>query len=589
MKGSELKKKYLEFFKSKGHVIIGSAPLVPEHDPSVLFTTAGMHPLVPYLMGQPHPGGKRLTNFQKCIRTQDIDEVGDNTHTTFFEMLGNWSLGDYFKKEAITWSHEFLTSKDWLNLDIKRLAVTCFEGDNNAPRDEEAASIWKGLGMPESRIVFLSKKDNWWGPPGEIGPCGPDTEMFYWTPNDKSAPEVFDSTDKRWVEIWNNVFMEYNKTIDGTFETLAQKNVDTGLGVERVTMVLQGKQNIFDTELFQPIIKKIKEIAPHSVNNQKYTRIITDHMRAAVFILGDKRDIVPGKIDQGYVLRRYIRRVLRYLRLLDVNLFEIDATVEIAKIIIETYKIDYPELEEKKEFIFRELKKEEDKFQSALDNGLKEFEKMVKKDKKISGEEAFLLFQSYGFPIEMIKELTDEAKVLLDSVGFMKEYNKHKELSRIGGEQKFKGGMSESSEKTKKFHTATHLLNEALRQVLKDSNIKQKGSNITVERLRFDFNFHRKLTKEELNKIEDLVNLKINEAIPVERYDMTFEESKKLGAQAEFKTKYNEKVSVYKIGFFSVEVCGGPHVSNTSELGYFKIQKEESSAAGVRRIKAVLE
>jgi len=585
----ELKQKYLDFFKSKGHAIISSAPLIPENDPTVLFTTAGMHPLVPFLMGEKHPLGQRVTDVQKCIRTQDIDEVGDNTHTTFFEMLGNWSFGDYFKQEAIEWSFEFLTKV--LGLSLNRLAFTCFAGDNDAPKDEEAANIWKGLGVSNDRIAFLPKKDNWWGPAGETGPCGPDSEMFYWAPNDLPAPKVFDSNDKNWVEIWNDVFMQYEKTKDGRFIPLVQRNVDTGLGVERVTMVLQGKTSIFEIDSFVPIMKKIRELVciKESEVTVKSFRIIADHMRAAVFILGDERGVVPSNVDQGYILRRYIRRVLRHLRLLELDLSRVDATVEIAKVIIEVHKKDYPILNEKRDFIFNELKAEEDKFQVTLDKGLREFNKMVDKDNQITGVEAFLLFQSYGFPLEMVQELAVERGVLVDVTGFNIEFEKHQELSRIGAEKKFKGGLSESSDVTKKLHTATHLLGEALRRVLNNNSIKQKGSNITPERLRFDFNLNRKVTAEELKKVEDMVNSVIAKSIDVEKDEMTFEEALNKGAQAEFTAKYDEKVFVYKIGDFSIEVCGGPHVANTSELRHFRIKKEESSSAGVRRIKAVVE
>ncbi len=590
MTTKELKRKYLEFFKSKKHAIIHSAPLIPEHDPTVLFTTAGMHPLVPFLMGQPHPLGKRLADVQKCIRTHDIDEVGDETHTTFFEMLGNWSLGDYFKKEAISWSFEFLTSKKWLGLDLNRLAFTCFAGDKDAPKDEEAASIWLSLGVPKERIAFLPKKDNWWGPAGETGPCGPDTEMFYWKPNDVPAPKKFEQSDKRWVEIWNNVFIQYNKNKEGKYELLKQKNVDTGLGVERVAMALQGKTNIFEIEVFAPIIEKIGEISGVKQNNEnsRSFRIIADHMKAATFILGDERGVVPSNVDQGYILRRYIRRSLRHLRLLGMDLTNANSTIEISKVVIVIYD-DYPLLAEKKDFIFEELRKEEDKFLKTLDKGLKEFKKIIEKGKIISAKDAFLLYQSYGFPIEMIEELAGEVEGKVDVAGFNKEYSCHQELSRKGAEQKFKGGLSEASEATTKLHTATHILGEALRKVLGDNDIKQKGSNITSERLRYDFNFDRKLTSEEVKAVEKEVNKVIMQKLDVKREEMSLSEALDSGAQSEFGTKYPSKVSVYSIGEYSKEICMGPHVKNTSELGKFKILKEESSAAGVRRIKAILE
>jgi len=587
MDSKQLKKKYLDFFKSKGHAIIKSASLVPENDPTVLFTTAGMHPLVPYLMGTPHPLGKRIADVQKCIRTQDIDEVGDETHTTFFEMLGNWSLGDYFKKEAIEWSWEFLTSKKWLGLDPKRLAITCFAGDKDAPKDEEAAKVWLNLGVPKERIAFLPKEDNWWGPAGETGPCGPDTEMFYWKKNDVPAPKVFNPEDKNWVEIWNDVFMQYNKTKEGKFELMPKKNVDTGLGVERVTMVLNGLQDIYQTDCFKPVMERIAQISGKKADreNIKSFRIITDHVRASTFILGDDKAIVPSNVDQGYILRRFIRRSIRHGLLLGID-FEF--LRQLAEIVIDLYKDEYDELERNKHFVLSELEKEDRKFRETLTKGLKEFEKLYENKKELSGKDAFLLFQSYGFPFEMTKELCDEKKIKINEKGFNEEYEKHKELSRVGAEKRFKGGLGDTSEMSIKLHTATHMLNEALRRLV-SKDITQKGSNITPERLRFDFNFDRKLTSEELKKVENLVNEKIKEAIPVIREEMSVKEAKSKGAQAEFEEKYGEKISVYTIKGFSIEICMGPHVKNTSELGHFKIIKEESVAAGVRRIKAVLE
>jgi len=590
MKATELKKKYLAFFKKKDHAIIESASLIPENDPTVLFTTAGMHPLIPFLTGQSHPLGKRLANVQKCIRTQDIDEVGDETHTTFFEMLGNWSLGDYFKKETIEFSFEFLIKE--LKLPIERLAVSVFKGDKDAPKDNEAAEIWQSLGISKERIAFLNKKENWWGPAGETGPCGPDTEMFYWKDNNKKAPKTFDPEDSNWVEIWNDVFMQYDKTKDGKFIPLKQKNVDTGLGVERVAMALQGKTNIFDIEVFKPIMDKIDKITPEKRETSKHEtsfRIIADHMKAAVFILGDERGVPPSNVDQGYILRRYIRRTIRHLKLLGVELENIDATVEIAKIIIEIYKDEYPLLKQKSKFIFDELKKEEDKFQKSLEKGLREFKKMVEKDNQITAKEAFLLYQSYGFPIEMIEELAGEINVPIDVEGFNKAYEEHQSLSRKGAEKKFKGGLSEASDITAKLHTATHLLGEALRKVLKNKEIKQKGSNITPERLRYDFNFDRKLTDEELKAVEDEINDKIDRAIEIKKEEMETDKAIASGAQSEFGAKYPAKVSVYSVGAYTKDICMGPHVKNTKELGKFKIIKEESSAAGIRRIKAILE
>lgn len=586
MNARDLKNLYFDFFKQKAHAIIPSAPLIPEHDPSVLFTTAGMHPLVPFLLGQPHPLGRRIVGVQKCMRTQDIDEVGDATHTTFFEMLGNWSLGDYFKKEAITWSFEFLTGKDWLKLPLKRLAVSCFAGDADAPKDMESARIWKNVGIPEERIAFLPKKDNWWGPAGETGPCGPDTEMFYWV-SDDAVPKHFDPDDTRWVEIWNDVFLQYNKTKEGTFIPLAQRNVDTGLGVERVTMILQGKKTVFDTELFQPIFARIRELSGKKELQTTVVsfRIVADHIRAATFILGDERAVVPSNVDQGYILRRYIRRTIRHGRLLGITK---DFCSRLAEIVISMYKEDYPLLAEKQNFILEELRKEEEKFSRTLEVGLKEFTKMTTSGKEISGNEAFLLFQSYGFPLEMIQELASEKGIIVDVVEFTKEYEKHQELSRVGAEKKFKGGLADESEIVVRMHTATHLLNEALRKII-SSTIHQRGSNITPERLRFDFNFDRKLTPEEVKKVEDEVNRVIALGLKVERREMLLEEAQRIGAEAEFGVKYALKVSVYFVGNYSKELCGGPHVQNTKEIGKFKIIKEESVAAGVRRIKAVLE
>ncbi len=579
MKPKDLKKKYLEFFKKKQHEIIASASLMPEHDPTVLFTTAGMHPLVPFLMGQPHPLGKRLANVQKCIRTGDIDAVGDASHLTFFEMLGNWSLGDYFKKEAIEWSHEFLTKVLKFNPDI--ISITVFAGDKDAPKDEESAKIWESLEIPKERIYFLPKEDNWWGPAGETGPCGPCTEMFYDTGKEKCSKDCKPGCScGKYFEIWNDVFLEYDKKADGSFKTLKQKTVDTGMGVERAAAMLQGKKIVYDTEMFAPIIGKIKDNAKNQ--NKKSIEIIADHLKASTFILAEK--ITPSNLDQGYILRRLIRKSIRHFRLLGIE--KENFTSEIAKIVIQTYKDSYSELNENKSFILDELKKEEEKFKRTLETGLREFNKLAKGE-KITGKQAFILFSSYGFPIEMTEELAKEKNIELNKKEFEKEFEKHQELSRKGAEKRFKGGLSDSSEQSKKLHTATHLLNAALRIVLKNNNIIQKGSNITSERLRFDFNFDRKLTKEELKQIEDLVNEKIKESIPVKKEEMTLEEAKKRDAQGVFEDKYKQKVSVYTIGDFSVEICGGPHVNNTNELGNFKIKKEESSAAGIRRIKAV--
>ncbi len=615
MQAKELKKKYMEFFKEKKHSIIPSASLIPEHDPTVLFTTAGMHPLVPYLMGQPHPQGKRLANVQKCIRTGDIDEVGDPSHLTFFEMLGNWSLGDYFKEEAIKWSLEFLTKVLGFNPDT--LSITVFKGDKDAPKDKESADVWKSLGIPEERIYYLSKKDNWWGPAGKTGPCGPCTEMFIDTGIKKCSkdckPGCFCG---KYFEVWNDVFMEYNKVAEGKYERLKQKNVDTGMGVERTAAMLQGKKTVYEIETFTPIIEKIKELANIQTTNEKQElsiRIITDHIKASTFILGDDLGIAPSNLDQGYILRRFIRRSIRHGKLLGI---EKEFLTELAEIVINLHKEDYKELEKNKEFILDEIKKEGDKFRKTLEKGLREFERMAKAiiepakqmqksiekatepirrmQKSIEkailpAKKAFLLFQSFGFPIEVIRELAQERKIKVDVKGFQEEFKKHQALSRVGAEKRFKGGLGDHSVETTKLHTATHLLNQALREVLGKKDIFQKGSNITPERLRFDFNFDRKVEKEELKKVEDWVNERIKEQLEVKREELTIEEAKKKGAQGVFEHKYGEKVFVYSIGNKSIEICGGPHVENTKELGKFKIKKEQSIAAGVRRIKAILE
>jgi len=584
MKAKYFKKKYFEFFKEKQHALISSASLIPEHDPTVLFTTAGMHPLVPYIMGEKHPAGKRLVDVQKCIRTGDIDEVGDASHLTFFEMLGNWSLGDYWKKEAISWSFEFLTSRKWLGLDKNKLYITVFKGDKDAPRDEESVKIWKGLGIPKERIFYLPKEDNWWGPAGSVGPCGPDSEMFYDTGKEKCSKDCKPGCScGKYFEVWNDVFIQYNKTKEGKYVPLKQKTVDTGMGLERTAAMLQGKKTVYEIESFAPIIEKIKSESKEQ--NIKSIRIITDHLKAAVFILSE--NITPSNLDQGYVLRRLIRKSIRHFRILGIK--KENFTSEIAKIVIKIHESDYPELNENKNFILEELEKEEKKFKKTLETGLREFNKLIKKGVKITGKEAFILFSSYGFPLEMTEELAQENGLKINKSEFEKEFKKHQKLSRVGAEKRFKGGLADSSEPTKKLHTATHLLNEAIRKVLKNNKIVQKGSNITPERLRFDFNFDRKLTDEEIKNIEDLVNKKIKEGKDVKRVEMTLEEAKKKHAQGVFEHKYSDRVSVYSVGDFSIEICGGPHVKNTKELGKFKITKEESSAAGIRRIKAVLE
>ncbi len=585
MTAEQLRQSFLDFFKGKGHVIIPSASLIPENDPTVLFTTAGMHPLAPYLMGEKHPLGQKLTDAQKCIRTSDIDEVGDTTHHTFFEMLGNWSLGDYFKKEAIGWSWEFLTSPQWLGLNKNRIAVSVFAGDNDASFDEEAFNFWKNLGVSEKRIAKLPKKNNWWGPAGETGPCGPDTEMFYWVGDADKVPESFNDDNDLWIEIWNDVFMQYNKNIDGKYELLSQQNVDTGMGLERTLAVLNGLDDNYKTELFWPIIQKIEELSgkkyDESLEIKKAMRIIADHIKAATFILGDEKGITPSNTGAGYVLRRLIRRAVRYGKQLSIN------EVFISKIAEETIKIYqnvYKELKESKNFIKEQLIKEEEKFNETLERGLKEFKKL----KQISGVDAFNLYQTYGFPLELTTEIAKENKIDVNVEEFQQELNKHQELSRTASAGMFKGGLADASEETKKLHTAAHLMLAALRKVLGD-HILQKGSNITAERLRFDFSHSEKMTDEQVKKIEDLVNEKIKEDLPVICEEMSLEQAKEVGAMGVFDSKYGEKVKVYSIGDFSKEICGGPHVEQTGVLGKFKIIKEESSSAGVRRIKAILE
>ena len=576
----ELIKKFIDFYKSKDHKEILNASLIPENDPTVLFTTAGMHPLVPYLLGQSHPSGKRLVNVQRCIRTGDIDEVGDSYHHTFFEMLGKWSLGDYFKEDAIKYTFEFFTKI--LKIPIERLAVSCFAGNEklSIPRDDESARVWKSLGFNEDRIAFL--KDNWWETPGP-GPCGPDTEIFYWKLNEKPAPEKFDPEDENWIELGNDVLMQYEKNKKAEYKPAKQKNIDFGGGVERIVTVLNCLEDDYLSNSFKPIIEEIEKISGKKYQeHKKEMRIIADHVKASVFIIND--GIVPGNTEQGYVLRRLIRKAVRNLKNLNVPILEIDATAEIAKKVMFIYS-DYKFNKEK---VLEELKKEETKFQKTLDKGLREFEKMSK-DKKIQAKEAFLLYQSYGFPIELIKDLAKEKNIEVDEKGFEKELKKHQELSRTASAGKFKAGLADNSEATTKLHTATHLLLAGLKKILKKPNIEQRGSNINPERLRFDFTFDRKLEKQELKEIEDFVNDAIKKLINVKREEMTPEQAKKQGATGIFDKKYGDKVSVYTIGDISKEICSGPHVKNTSELGKFKIKKESSSSAGVRRIKAVLE
>ena len=646
---NELRALFLRFFQEKGHQLIPSASLIPENDPTVLFTTAGMHPLVPYLLGQKHPAGTRLTDVQKCIRTGDIDDVGDPSHLTFFEMLGNWSLGDYFKKEMIPWSWEFLTGKEWLGIDPDKLAFTVFEGDADCPRDEEAANLWRACGVKEDHLFYLPKEHNWWGPAGVTGPCGPDTEMFIIT-KEPCGPDCSPACKcGAYLEIWNDVFMQYNKQQDGTFIPLQQKNVDTGMGLERTICVLNGVKSVYETEIFARILGRIEELSgkKYSPNdeNTKAFRIIADHMRTSTFILGDPRGVSPSNVDQGYILRRLIRRAVRYGMSLGL---EAGFTCEIAKVIIDQYCEVYPELKDNSAFVLEQLKLEEERFARTLKQGEKEFEKVynntmntkallesilanenkvafaqeMAKIKKLrpspdmmpiieaanagdenalvaavearmasltvlDGRSAFKLYDTFGFPIEMTMELAAEKGLTVDEADFAERFKKHQELSHQGAEQKFKGGLADNSEQTACLHTATHLLQAALRKVLGDE-VHQKGSNITAERLRFDFTFGRKMTAEEIAEVQRLVNVAIEAKVPVTLEEMTVAEAKAQGAMGLFESKYGERVKVYTMGEFSKEICGGPHAANTGDLVSFKIQKEESSSAGVRRIKAVI-
>ena len=581
-----LKDLYIDFFISKGHRQIPSAPVVPENDPSVLFNTAGMQPLIPYLMGQPHPYGKRLVDYQKCIRTNDLDSIGDKTHHTFFEMLGNWSLGDYFKKESIGYSFEFLTKV--LNIPIEKLAVTVFKGEGNIPRDDISAQTWKSLGISEDRIAYLGVEDNFWIA-GETGPCGPDTEIFYFRSNDE-IPQKFDPKDDRWVEIWNNVFMEFYKDNSGNITELPKKNVDTGMGYERVVAVLEGVTDNYLSSVWIDIIKKIEELSKYSYEeNPTSMRIIADHIRTAVFILGDEASIKPSNTDQGYILRRLIRRAIRHAKKLEID-ENSNWEVIIANMIIDKYAKYYHELTKNKDVILEGLTNEKIKFNKTLAKGLKEFEKITSNldTKTLNKDLAFKLYDTYGFPIELTVELAKEQGINVDVEGFKEKFKAHQELSRTASSGKFKGGLAGDSEKEIKYHTATHLLNAALKVVV-GKNVHQKGSNITSERMRFDFSCDHKLTDEEKQKTEDLVNQWINEGLDVTITEMSKEEALKSGAECMFIEKYPDIVTVYSIGDISKELCGGPHVKNTSELGKFKIIKEEASSAGVRRIKAILE
>ena len=589
MKAIEIRNKYLDFFKRHGHAVIPSAPLIPENDPSVLFTTAGMQPLVPYLLGEKHPEGTRLTDFQKCLRTNDIDEVGDNRHLTYFEMLGNWSLGDYFKEESIAMSFEFLTKE--LGIPVEKLSVTCFAGDEDCQRDEVTASCWKKAGIPEDRIYYFGKDDNWWIA-GEEGPCGPDTEMFYDTGKPKCSENCNPSCGcGKYVEIWNNVFMEFFKTKDGKYTKLKQHNVDTGLGLERMTMLLQGKETPFDTELFKPVMDKLQELAGEN-DSIESRRIVAEHLRASMMIIQDGG--LPSNVDRGYILRRLIRRMVRHLRKLQINLNELGELIDLN---IDTLKEMYPELHQNSNKIKSVIIEEKDKFEKTLERGEREFNKIVNRMKNdgkdtISGQDLFTLYETYGFPPEVTQDLAREAGLKVDTTEFEKLFKEHQEKSRMGSEQKFKGGLAGTGEQEVRYHTATHLLNAALKVIL-GKDVHQKGSNITPERMRFDFSCDHKLTDDEKKKVEDLVNEWIAQGLDVKCEEMKKDDAIKSGAECMFIEKYPDIVTVYSIGNdrekVSKELCGGPHVKNTSELGHFKIKKEEASSAGVRRIKAILE
>lgn len=586
MKNINLREKYIEFFESKGHVMIPSAPVVPENDPSVLFNTAGMQPLVPYLKGQAHPKGTRLCDYQKCVRTNDLDSIGDTTHHTFFEMLGNWSLGDYFKKEAVEWSFEFLTK--WLEIPVSHLAVTVFSGNDLVPRDTETAKYWMECGISEKKIAY-TLEDNWWPNFELTGLCGPDTEIFFWR-SEEEVPDTFDTSDERWVEIWNNVFMQYMHKEDGTFEELPSKNVDTGMGMERTTAILEGLTDNYKSSIWKDVIAKIEEVShlPYE-GNEKAMRIIADHMRSAIFISADPAGIKPSNTDQGYILRRLIRRVIRYAKML---MIDIDSNWEeqIAICIMDKYEKYYSELKENRQVVLDVLRCEKQKFNRTLEKGLKEFEKEVAKlqTNEINKDMAFRLYDTFGFPLELTEELAKEKGLVVDSKGFELKFKEHQEKSRAGSEAKFKGGLASTGEMETKYHTATHLLNAALKLVV-SKDVHQKGSNITEERMRFDFSCDHKLTDEEKQKTEEIVNKWIEEGLDVKVQEMKKEDAIKSGAECMFIEKYPDVVTVYSIGDVSSELCGGPHVKNTRELGHFKIKKEEASSAGVRRIKAVLE
>lgn len=587
---AELRKLFLQFFSEKGHTVIPSASLIPENDPTVLFTTAGMHPLVPYLMGEAHPAGTRLTDVQKCVRTGDIDEVGDASHLTFFEMLGNWSLGDYFKHESIAWSWEFLTDKKWLGIDKDRLYFTCFEGNENAPRDTYSHDRWVEMGVDPSHIFYLGAKHNWWIP-GTSGPCGPDTEIFFDTGKEKCCESCDPSCScGKYLEIWNNVFMEYFQPVNEPLRPLAKRNVDTGMGLERTIATLQGAESVYDTDAFTNILAKISELSGKNYRDNAETirafRIVADHIRTSTFMLGDPRGVTPSNVDQGYILRRLIRRALRYA--MQLGMPE-NSLGKIAEVVIEDYGNVYPELEENRKHIVMELDAEEARFQRTLTNGMREFERIKGKFENgvIDGKNAFRLFDTFGFPIEFTEEMAHENGLTVDVDGFHAAFEEHQQKSKAGAEQKFKGGLAEATDETAKLHTATHLLQAALRKVL-DDTVSQKGSNITAERLRFDFSFPRKVTPEELRQVEELVQQAIDAHVDITCEEMTVPEARAKGAIGLFGDKYGERVKVYTMGDYSCEICGGPHAANTGDLGTFKIKKEEASSAGVRRIKAVL-
>ncbi|TVR03950.1 MAG: alanine--tRNA ligase [Spirochaetaceae bacterium] len=594
MTANELRRKYIDFFVSKNHVEISGQSLIPENDPTVLFTTAGMHPLVPYILGEPHPAGQRLVNYQKCIRTGDIEDVGDSSHLTFFEMLGNWSLGDYFKEDAIRMSYEFLTSSRWLGISPDKLSVTVFAGDDGVPRDDASAEVWRSLGIPDSRIYFLPRKDNWWGPAGATGPCGPDSEMFIDTGIPGTSASRPGVSDGKYMEVWNDVFMQYNKQADGSYLPLSRTCVDTGMGIERTIAILQGRTSVYETEVFQPIIARIEELTGARYGQDEQTdhsiRIISDHVRTASFILGDERGVAPSNVGQGYILRRLIRRAVRHGRKLGISR---EFLFDPAHVVIDMYQEPHPCLRENRDRVLEEMRAEELRFWTTLQKGEHEFEKLLPNllrnpERVIPGRLAFRLYDTFGFPLEITEELASEHGLTVDREGFETAFRKHQETSKLDSNQTFKGGLADHSEMTTRLHTATHLLHKALRMVLGD-HVAQKGSNITQERLRFDFAHHDKMSDEELQRVEAIVNEQIDRDLPVSFATMTLEEARDSGAIALFGNKYDEVVKVYSIGDFSKEVCGGPHVEHTTQLGRFRIVKEQSSSQGVRRIKAVLE